>query len=285
MPRRTKEERLELTKKTAMEIGLPERHAAVLAKISFRRNLDGRVRYLMGHTEYRQMMDRYRQMNEDQTRFYLENKSLIIKGSKRFPRYGSLSLAYSMASPYQLIMFLLEDAYAARIESKIISETTGKPAAYEEEYSYDLFEEQRFKRLETAFRQDLRGNGIPMELVDTLLDAVKWRDATVSIRVRDFATTKQDIMDAFYLFFGSNEGKNFVEQWETEPHEALIDSFSYRFFNDPRVNPKLVNMELRYVGTKEYEEMCMSFGDSIIFYPDGTTVKRSEIDARKTRIM
>src|SRR3989338_9467403 len=105
MPRRTKEERLELTKKTAMEIGLPERHAAVLAKISFRRNLDGRVRYLMGHTEYRQMMDRYRQMNEDQTRFYLENKSLIIKGSKRFPRYGSLSLAYSMASPYQLIMF------------------------------------------------------------------------------------------------------------------------------------------------------------------------------------
>ena len=305
MSNETLVERLGLVKTAGINIGLPEKHAEVLAKISLRKNLDTRVCKLLKMLQgsYSEMMVRYNELLDDPTAFYYANKTLKI-GSRKFPAYGNVSLAYSLCSPYQLVLFVMEDA--STVEDLAIMEAelsddglNGEWGAEEEpgegvllepeygpEYDYFSLDSQRFERYYRAFRHDLEGNRIPSDLVEKLLNALDWenRPAEKDLMGLD-SWSKYEVMDSFYIFFSSEEGEQFIEQWKhKESPEKLLDRFTYLVYNDPRVNPHLIGMGLKDVGTKRYEERCASFGEDKIYRADGTCRKRAEVDARKSTI-
>ncbi len=295
-------ERLNSVKTSGTSIGLPERHAEALAKISIRKNLDVRVGKLLKllHGPYSEAMVKYNKLLDDPTAFYYANKTLKI-GSQKFPAYGNVSLAYSFCSPYQLVLFIMEDALMVENISIMNAALAGPSEEwgeedledgawpepeYGEEYQDFSLKDQRFERHYRAFRHDLEGNHIPSDLVEKLLDALGWKNRSAEPDFYSLGTwSKYEVMDSFYIFFSLDEGEQFVEQWKRkESQDKLIDRFTYLVYNDPRINPHLIDMELKDVGTKRYEERCNSFGDDLIYHTDGTSRKRSEINARKTSI-
>jgi hypothetical protein len=287
MPRKSKEERIELTIKEALRLGIPERHAKVLAKVSQRRNLDGRVRVLIGRSlcnkprDYALMTQAYQQMMEDPTSFYENHKKQRLLGHNKFHKYGSLSRMYSFASPIRLIHTLLEDAQAIREMAKIIKEREGVLDPREE--YYDLpFEKMRFARLEEAFRQDLRGNGIDSEMTETLLNSIGWKKAAIiDLYGGVFLPSKQLMMDGFYVFFSSERGSKFIEEWKNlENRDDLMEEFSHGFYNNPRINPSLVELGPENIGSPAFEKKYRDYGDEGYHTLDGTFHRNAGRDAR-----
>ncbi len=302
MSNETLVERLDLVKTAGINIGLPERYAEALAKISIRKNLDVRVNKLLKllHGPYSKAMVKYNKMLDDPTAFYYANKTLKI-GSNKFPAYGNVSLAYSFCSPYQLVLFIMEDTSTVediaimnaalagpseeRKKNDLEDETWPEPE-YDEEYLDFSLANQRFERCYRAFRHDLEGNRIPLDLVEKLLDALDWKNRPAEKNIMGLEYwSKYEVMDSFYIFFSSEEGDRFVEQWKCkESQDKLIDRFTYLVYNDPRINPHLIDMELKDIGTKRYEELCTSFGEDLLYHIDGTSIRRAEVDARKNSV-
>ncbi|MEK6928184.1 MAG: hypothetical protein AABX11_07155 [Nanoarchaeota archaeon] len=283
MPRISKEERIRITEERAKMLGLPDKHAAVLARVSFRRNLDTRVNWLMRNERgYGEMIKLFKEMSNDPVEFYFKHKSSKYPDHKKFIRYGNLSFMYSNASPIQLIHVLLEDAKKVRAAAKLIRVLDEvKPTG--EEYDSVRFEESRFGRLEQAFRQDLFGNGIPKDLVERVLEALKWDKRSIAEHGndRDGAVYKTGIMDAFYIFFSSPEGNKFLKDWnDPSTREDLISQISYRICNDPKINPQLIDKSPKDIGTPAFEERCRTFGNELVFNSKGLMITRSEIDTR-----
>lgn len=283
MPRKTKQERIDYTLEKALELGLPISHAEVLAKISFRKNLDTRVCYLMEQLGkgYRNMIATFKEMSDDPTAFYYKHKSSRYEGHKKFSRYGNLSSMYSHASPIQLICVLLEDAKEVRDQAKIMRILYGE-VPRGEEYNGINFGDLRLKKLERALRQDLTGNGMPEDLTERLLKELKWDEPG------GFASShlpREHIMDAFYVFFSSSDGDRFLEDWQDiSKRDKLVDQFTYRVYNDPRINPHLIHMTPQDIGNPKFEENCRTFGDEPVSIVKGSKireVKRSDIDARQ----
>src|SRR3989338_572029 len=132
-------------RETALQIGLPERHAQALAQISTRRELSSHVHFLMENFKgYSEMMDQSVQMWDDPAQFNARYRRLAA-----FKRLSTLSLMYSYASPVQVTMILLEDAAQGKQEQKYF----GGDLA--DVFCRGFFEEQRFARYEAAFYSDL----------------------------------------------------------------------------------------------------------------------------------
>ena len=330
------EERITAVKDLAFSFGMPLRHAEVLSKISVRDELDSRVLYQLTHFEgYKKMIAEYKKMCDDPTAFYYEHKTFHNNSGISFLRYGTVSYAYSYASPYQHVMILLQDAREAKQMTCLQQELDRFDGDFEEEceedaydifdaeyyevvgydedgnpiqqllfpfdrevlpnlyqeslftdsYSHDFFDEQRLKRFEKAFQQDLRSNKIPENLVAALFAVLKYNSQSV----HDYygtgdpgVTSKKAIMDSFYCFFSSVYAKPCLMQWnEVSSRDSVIDQFTYRFFNDPKINPALVDMDSTAVGSRKYKEACAVFGDQLVYARDGSSQKRSEIDGRK----
>ena len=284
MVRKTKEQRLQLTKDEALKLGMSERHAHVLAFVSVRRGLDKIIRDLLSprQNHYSDMLQAHTEMTENSTAFYNRHKSAHYSGNKKFSRYGHLSYMYSHASLIQLIYVLLEDAKTAQSIIKM------HRALGDSRPSLDhvMIEELRFSKLESAFRQDLRGNYIPSDLVETLLDALDWKDSpVVDCYGGTVGTSKPVIMDAFYVFFSSEEGDHFLRVWnDQDQRESLVDQFTYRFHNDPHINPALIDKKPTDIGTPAFEEACKTYLSGYVHDFKGRSTKRSDLDARKTRI-
>ena len=66
--------------------------------------------------------------------------------------------------------------------------------------------------------------------------------------------------------------------------EQLIDTFTYRVFNDPRINPSLILRGIGDVGTSEFDEARTRFLEAKVRRPDGTYIERRKVDARYEQI-
>ncbi|MFA5992206.1 MAG: hypothetical protein WC796_00695 [Candidatus Pacearchaeota archaeon] len=285
MLRLTKEQREKMTLDSCIELGLSERHARVLTAISLRTRLDSRIRELIKRSKgYQEMIKASQELNEDPVSFYYRHKSQKI-GNSRFLRYGSLSYAYSNASPIQLIKILLEDAREVRNYAKAIKGEEGfcKPG---EEYELYCFEDLRYKRLEAAFFQDTRANKIPPELIEATFRAVNWKKIPIKGTLGIEPIVRREVMDALYVFFSSPDFEEFIKEWKrNEQRESLVDQLAYKIFNDPHTNPHLVHCTPSDVDTPNFEKKCQDFLGEEVYRPDGSRVKRREYDARKVPVI
>ncbi len=265
---------------TALGIKVPERHAYVLTDLSIKRKLDDYVVNLMKrYPDYSEMMQRYQRMKDDPTQFYFTSK-----GNKSFPRYGSLSLEYTNGSPYRLVLRLLQDANSVRAYRVYMRKEERQEAKDWNLYPKDLFEDLRIKELESAFRQDMRSNKITDEILEALLKKLKWENLSNSSK--EFYGTenehsKLEVMDFLCIFFSLDIKKEFLEKWNKEElRSSLTNNLTNRFYSDPRVNPHLIEMKPKDIGTRKFEEKYQAFLSAPIFDKNGRQLNREEIDPR-----
>lgn len=232
MPRKTKDERIRLTREKAIQFGLPERHSEILAKISFRRKLDSYILELIQTKGYIELIENYHEMQRDPTAFYYKHKSQKVQDNKRFTRYGNLSYMYSNASPIQIMQMLLEDA--KEIQRQIIIDKELEIPGDKKRPVGSFFECLRFSKLEQAFFQDLTGNGIPPEATERILKRVNWEKLPVFDNYGKCwgQIYKEEVMQMFYNFFGSKKGDSFLEKWKDESRqEELIEELVKDFYS------------------------------------------------------
>lgn len=280
-PLSRREDRIDSLTENAIAIGLPERHAAVLARIAVRKRLDTRVNDLMSFERgYEESARRYKEMWDDPVAFAESAKLFRTRSGKRFPRYGNLSVSYTNASPFQVVGRLIRDAAEARSVYSMLREMDGS-CSEGREYDRDLYGMQRERELEAAFRQDMRGNGINQSMVDALFKELGYEHMEERSSSYIDAPTKKIVMDSFYVFFSSPEGDAFLMGWGSgEDRPKLVESFVKRFWNDPEVNPALIDAKPEEVGSPAFERRRLEFFDSLRYKDDGTSLRRGDIDLR-----
>lgn len=270
-----KPERLAGVRDAAVQIGLSLRYANVLASVSVQRGLDKRVVHLLQKDhEYIQTakasLTQHNKMKEDPCGFYLRNK-----GQRNFRTYGTLSALYSYASPLRVVQWVLADAQAA-LDIATFDREYDKNVRDGEEYYSVPFAERRFELREAAFRQDMRGNRVPEDALESLLGALKWDDCELSSPF-GLPHTKMSVIESCYIFFTSARGRDFVTSWkEDEKRILLVQQFVSLYCNDPSVNPALVDMTLKDIHTEHFTRRCNEYPEDVFCRADGTPLKRSD---------
>jgi hypothetical protein len=110
--------------------------------------------------------------------------------------------------------------------------------------------------------QDLRGNKVPSDLMLELSDKLKFnkRSEGDDIYMGRYAITQPVLIDAFYVFFGSKLGSDFIKRWnDGEDKESLKEEFENHIYENPYVNLGLVEMELKDFGTDEHIKSSENF--------------------------
>jgi hypothetical protein len=280
--RKTPEERVTALKEELMDFDMQEKHATVLARIAVRRRIEARVSYLL-HCDmsYSDMIKTSAKMLDDPHEFLLKEKYLKQKGRRKFVRFGNLSYAYRSASQIYLISKLIQDALYVEEVAVRLRKLDGESPRYDEEYGIELYHQRREKELEEAFRFDLKVNKIDSSLIEAILAKLDWNSLYVSFTGYGLEPTKLMVMDAFYAFFSSEEGDQFLEKWKLEQNRPqLLEEFVKAFYNDPRVNPHLVGLGPEMVGTPEFEKERQEFLDGPVFSSDGEEHRRGDVDKR-----
>jgi hypothetical protein len=280
--RKKPEERATALKDELMGFGMPEKYAVVLSKIAVRRRIEARVSYLL-HCDmsYSDAIKNNARMLDDPHEFLLREKYLKQKGRRKFVRFGNLSYAYRSASQIQLINRFVKDALCTKQVAAILRKLDeGRPRPCEE-FEHESYDKQREKELEEAFRFDLKVNKIDPTLVEAILTKLGWNGLYLRFEGHGFDPTKLMVMDAFYSFFSSEEGDMFLEKWKSEPDRPkLLEEFVRGFWNEPRINPRLMGLGPEMVGTPEFERKRIEFFDSLVFSADGKPSRRGDVDKR-----
>jgi hypothetical protein len=243
MPRKSREERMNLVLEKARGIGMGERYASALAAVSVRRRLDGRVLKILDNhgTYYAESIRMNNEMWEDP--FAFQKKYL---GNKRFRRFATLSLTYSDSSQIRMVLRILSDAkYTRKIDSElrrsgVLNKTDSAI------YDRDLFFILREKEKRDAFYADMRGNGISREHVDCILKRIGYEELPDDYYGYQ-CFEKTGAIGGLYKFFSNGPGRNYVSMMRNEnDHEKrdeiaqdMADSFFYAFRNDVNINPSL----------------------------------------------
>jgi hypothetical protein len=246
-----------------LSIGLSDNQVKALSKISQRRSLiNETIKTLELFSEsYKKVMSQHKQMLENPFFFYQKNKKLR-KTENDLLTYGSLSLSYSFCSPYRLISSILKDAESVKMAIDLNDEIYGND---EKDIDFDFWVGEPIKLREQdmkykSFLQDLRGNKVPEDLLSGLLDKIKFEKRERSCDWGFNKVTKTSIIDSFYIFFGSKRGSDFVEEWKNEVNrEKLKEEFEYLIYNNPYVNPALVDYSLEEFLSKKHIESAEYF--------------------------
>jgi hypothetical protein len=248
---KSREERFREVLEGALRIGLDEKYAHVLATISVRRRLDGRVSRLLNRfdVEYGDFIKRSKEMLADPEAFY--RKSL----GSGFRKYATLSyVCYADASPVRTVFRILKDAKTSRELDSGLQE--GGLLERDESVLDDhrFFREQREDERKDVLLADMRANGVTKDFVDAIFghigfDKLLDRDEYSG----DLCFTHETAIRSLYRFFESPKYAGFRRRIRTargEQRDALrtelASAFSEAYRNDPEINKDLNIPGIRY---------------------------------------
>ena len=265
----------------ALTLGLPERYVTTLSAISVRKNLvPETIMNLYIHDEnYRNTIILNEKLQENPSKFYQTNKQ-ITSVDKKLITFGSLSLSYSFASLHRLLRDIIAGSESIKWFVDFMKETSDETYSLEDVAGEAmLFNESylqsQVKQKTNALKQDLRGNKVPEEITNELMKKLKFdqRDA-----IRDSwglsGITQESIIDSMYLFFGSKKGEDYIQKWKNEDNrEKLLDEFEYLIYNNPYINPLLIDHSLKTYMSNKFVESA-----------DGYLQRRKHEDNRTNNI-
>lgn len=258
---------INLSKKKKIEelclsIGFPERQSKTLCKIAEKNKIlyETVLALKDSKKDYKKVLDQYKNMINNPVSFYQKNKK-IRNLENSVLTFGSLSLSYSFCSPIILITEIIDDAKRIRAYHEYMIETSDENHQIEEFELFNIREKNRLYRKYQSLAQDLRGNKVPKDLLKELSEQIKYdkREDLNNDRIFN-EITKESLIDAYYIFFGSKLGSDFIERWNSaENKQCLRKEFESYIYNNPYVNLGLVDMKLEDFGTKEHIENADDF--------------------------
>jgi hypothetical protein len=263
--RKSLEERIIKIENTPIELGLSERQSKAIINIAKRKNLLNELGLALDYfkSDYVSALKQYKDMSEDPVFFNQKNKK-IRNTENDLLTFGSLSLSYSFCSPIRLISSIIDDAEYIKSYHKIMIESSDEDHRLED-FDYGLISENRkeksIKMKYQSLLQDLSGNKVSQSLLEELSEKMNigkrpdsrddWGVAVIN---------KESLIDSFYIFFGSKRGSDFVKEWEIESsREELKNEFKHLIYNNPYVNPLLVDLTLNDFMSEEHINSAEAF--------------------------
>lgn len=261
-------EKLAEIERLALRSGFKRNFAEAISKISNRRGLLDETVVALKTIDYETPLKIFKKMTKDPYSFYQKNKR-IINAQGKLLTFGSLSLSYSFCSPYKVVRDIIYDSEMIKNYVEFMKETSDKDFSLkemeEEAYVIQNFrEEEEIETRLRSFKQDLRGNKVPENLLEKLLKKVEFEKREFGGGYNNLAflssITKESLMDSFYIFFGSKRGSEFVEEWKNpQNHKKLEEEFEYLVYNNPYINPRLVDKSLKDFMSEEHIKRAERF--------------------------
>lgn len=246
----------------ALSLGLPKRYVNTLSAVLTRKKRvpEGIMALHINWNNYKKTLLLHKKLQESPYEFYQNNKK-ITSVEKKLITFGSLSLSYSFASLHKLLRDII---YGSKLVQGYVG---GMQETSDENYSLenvsedgtflnDIYLELQVKEKINAFKQDLRGNKISDEIIDALMKKLKFdKRSTIRDGWNLSGITQESIIDSMYIFFGSQKGTEFMQQWENKKNrEKLLDEFEFLIYNNPYVNPLLIDHSLKTYMSDEFIE-------------------------------
>ena len=244
----------------ALSLGLPKRYVKTLSVVSIRREIVPETImniYMMGDS-YQNVIYLHEKLNEDPYQFYQNNKK-ITSVDKKLITFGSLSLSYSFASLHRLLRNIIHISEELKGYVGFMKETSDESYSLEnivkEPFMFnEMYLDSRVKEKYLAFKQDLRGNKIPANIIESLTKKLKFDKR--SLRRDEWGLsgiTQESLIDSMYLFFGSEKGTEFIHQWRNKQNKnELLDEFEFLVYNNPYINPLLIDHSMQTYMTDEF---------------------------------
>jgi hypothetical protein len=205
-------------------------------------------------------------MQEDPFSFYNENKK-IRNLEKNLLTFGSLSLSYSFCSPYRIASSIIEKAKFVRAYHELMLDTSDENHKLEE-WDNSLFDDSLLEQKCQSLIQDLRGNKIPLDLIRELQNQIRFNERSDFDDYGLGTITKENLIDTFYVFFGSKIGSDFVERWKNgENKEKLKRYFKNQVYENPYVNLNLINLKLKDFGSERHLSSARNYLEDQKKYP------------------
>jgi len=251
----------------ALALGLPERYVKTLSAVSTRKGIvpESIMNLSINYNNYRNTILLHQKLQENPSEFYRNNKKITCVDRKLIT-FGSLSLSYSFASLHRLLRDIISGSELVKSYVECMKETSDENYSLEDVSCdaillNDSYTISQVKEKINAFKQELRGNKIPNEIIDVLTKKLKFDKRDI---IRDVwglsAITQESLIDSMYLFFGSQRGTEFIQQWKNKQNRGkLIDEFEFLVYNNPYVNPLLIDHSLKTYMSDEFIEFAENY--------------------------